>query len=1485
MNDDLDASRPNWGAQGPAGSTSLTLNATRPQWDHPNGAFQTPDLSSIAHKQTQDDQQRVVHDAGSQGSRPADFLKLVGLMERLAETTDQIPDNLIVDVPFSLLAGTKTLGRGLSFEVILVRVGKQPMENMRLRSEFVVYKKLRGLTDKLDVIEKGELLRAALLEVRILTHQPLQDHPNIIRLLQLIWEPDPDLLDHAWPVIVLEYAENGTLADFQEDHRDAGFALKKQLCRDVGNGLLALHASDIVHGDLKSENVLVCNTSSGGVVAKLADFGCAIADLDPSDTLKLAAFTLPWNAPECHDNLPRDLLKYTDVYSYGLLVWRVVSNGINPFRSIDALATLDKNSLHREVEKLKREDRLLSLAGSTLRHPFCDSDVDTTLIWRTMQLTLRLDALTRDLPSAVALLGNPTQELNYGAHPLMPFEYESVKISLPLPGMAPMCLQLSIIRELVAISANPGDIGANACAKLFQLYLARLEWPGARENAARWLVDVIKRQGRPQIALYLHGISEYLDQPVPSQIDLLGILRAYAADGCNLALLQLEKHYPSKYSAMKEHYIRSGGLMSRHQKHSIFDWVNVQNLAEWFDKFSLSQGDQGINVAEMEVSDSGDLLIHAAARHGSLEVVETLLALGVNIDTVNNDGESAILQAYRAGHFQMGELLVRRGADVALVAKNGETPLHWAVAFDKAQVHAAVDLLISHGAEACLYSAVDIGNSSAVKYMQLHGTPLHYAILARNEAAAHALLSHGADPFFGSEVEAADKHRVYTPFLGAVFDLQPNTVRTMLESPESMQAAKVYLETRRGGVLLPLIQRAAYGHMLEWFSLGRQYVPSFIETFDLIRSFESKHRIVEDPNPTFSMLHAAIVYGQPIEIIEHLLKIGYDKEIEFVSNLRSHTPLQAAIYLNRRDTFLLLLKNGANIHRTLQLPQGISYLHYCAIVGVEGIFFAQELVSRGAVPKPIDDIPANKIITATSSPPALMAVWVGNFELATWLLKFQPMPPELPVVYLTLRTARMPVSRLHYLLESPERLSTASLNDDKDMQRNCFHSISSCKGGEELESIVNFRYLVRQAKARGQTHLINQVDKLGMPPLTGAAILGRLELVRELLLAGADPNLGVVTSANAGKLGLGRLRRAPSQVLDNQDGVTLTMKDARRLEEDFNSIIILCRQFGSTEPSILGGVTKMHFSQMFDGDFKGALNFAKTSFSSSYKRYQAETAYRSRFSSAATADATHPNAGAQGGNSRDAAVTGGKSLKEQFKEGTGFAKWFFRPAPPIKPGERAPIPPQDHPLSPGSGSQGPQIPGPQLRNQPPNLPPRQAPSPISGPSWQATQSAHNTPGTLPVNNRAQQTIPSAQNYQYHINILSGPILGMLSQPWPDSTTLLHTVQACFDRHFLQIGDNALSIEADQREGSPLGSLSVLELENGINQMLRGQLLATMLIRDGLIKAVVSRADIPRPGIEQIRTFKSNGWMGWRDLEDREAEILVAKFEEGMEVRD
>ena len=136
-----------------------------------------------------------------------------------------------------------------------------------------------------------------MLELRVLTHPPLMAHPNIVKLLCVSWEADAIVRYLKWPVLVVELADIGTLRDALDNFAPLSFELRLSLVMDVMRGLAALHDCGVVHGDLKSTNVLIFSVSdSSEMQAKLSDFGGALVDNPEERSCPMC--TPPWTAPE-----------------------------------------------------------------------------------------------------------------------------------------------------------------------------------------------------------------------------------------------------------------------------------------------------------------------------------------------------------------------------------------------------------------------------------------------------------------------------------------------------------------------------------------------------------------------------------------------------------------------------------------------------------------------------------------------------------------------------------------------------------------------------------------------------------------------------------------------------------------------------------------------------------------------------------------------------------------------------------------------------------------------------------------------------------------------------------------------------------------------------------------------------------------------------------------------------------------------------------
>jgi hypothetical protein len=105
-------------------------------------------------------------------------------------------------------------------------------------------------------------MKDLLLELRILSHPPLQRHPNIIHVLGFAWIQDIQFFENAfrkryaeekeepweWPVVVTPRAPHGSLRCFMKSEKFRAvlpsIQTKLALCADVLNGLIVSSTVD-----------------------------------------------------------------------------------------------------------------------------------------------------------------------------------------------------------------------------------------------------------------------------------------------------------------------------------------------------------------------------------------------------------------------------------------------------------------------------------------------------------------------------------------------------------------------------------------------------------------------------------------------------------------------------------------------------------------------------------------------------------------------------------------------------------------------------------------------------------------------------------------------------------------------------------------------------------------------------------------------------------------------------------------------------------------------------------------------------------------------------------------------------------------------------------------------------------------------------------------------------------------------------------------
>ncbi|RMJ10905.1 hypothetical protein BHE90_004482 [Fusarium euwallaceae] len=262
-------------------------------------------------------------------------------------------------------------GRGASFAVYRRRIPPQKVQRSRtefdgLSIEIEDKRKLPGVVAyKVAVIEfsdKGEATQssrhaidAAIMELYLSTHRPILQHPNLVDFLGLAWATNPFNPLQRLPVLIVEFAEGGSLSQLQQ-REHLGIETRRKLCLDVCQGLYMLHSCGIVHGDIKAENVLIFPDEEHKYRAKLSDFGYSLVINTERSSVMLGG-TRPWKAPEAKTAVNVSDAKYTDIYSLALLVWCTFANGRNIFKLL-VDPSKQNEEFYAEAERLKETSEL-----------------------------------------------------------------------------------------------------------------------------------------------------------------------------------------------------------------------------------------------------------------------------------------------------------------------------------------------------------------------------------------------------------------------------------------------------------------------------------------------------------------------------------------------------------------------------------------------------------------------------------------------------------------------------------------------------------------------------------------------------------------------------------------------------------------------------------------------------------------------------------------------------------------------------------------------------------------------------------------------------------------------------------------------------------------------------------------------------------------------------------------------------------------------
>lgn len=225
-------------------------------------------------------------------------------MERLKQVVSK-------DDPAFSYAKQKKIGQGASGSVYVAKINEHATSVIARR----LYKEHNGKCQvAIKQMDLRNQPRKELIVNEIIVMKESQ-HPNIVNYLDSFLQENTMEL---W--VVMEYMEGGALTEVIENNPQISEGQIAAICRETCKGLSHLHSQNIIHRDIKSDNVLL---DARGCV-KITDFGFCAKLTDQKSKRATMVGTPYWMAPEVVKQKEYDAK--VDMWSLGIMAIEMIES-------------------------------------------------------------------------------------------------------------------------------------------------------------------------------------------------------------------------------------------------------------------------------------------------------------------------------------------------------------------------------------------------------------------------------------------------------------------------------------------------------------------------------------------------------------------------------------------------------------------------------------------------------------------------------------------------------------------------------------------------------------------------------------------------------------------------------------------------------------------------------------------------------------------------------------------------------------------------------------------------------------------------------------------------------------------------------------------------------------------------------------------------------------------------------------------------------
>ncbi|MCJ8314305.1 MAG: protein kinase [Saccharospirillaceae bacterium] len=188
------------------------------------------------------------------------------------------------------------------------------------------------------------------------------NHPNIVQIYDIID-------DEQGFALVMEYIEGNTLTVQLREHITS-FKQRLIWLKQIAEGLAAAHAKNLIHRDLKTDNILINKDN----IAKITDFGIAKNTLNTNnntiDNTKTGNFIGSYSVLSPEQALGKPVDNRSDLFSFGILAFKLIC-GYHPFGESNNQNVIVQNILNQAPLPAKHpnenlDEGLLNLLNNLL---------------------------------------------------------------------------------------------------------------------------------------------------------------------------------------------------------------------------------------------------------------------------------------------------------------------------------------------------------------------------------------------------------------------------------------------------------------------------------------------------------------------------------------------------------------------------------------------------------------------------------------------------------------------------------------------------------------------------------------------------------------------------------------------------------------------------------------------------------------------------------------------------------------------------------------------------------------------------------------------------------------------------------------------------------------------------------------------------------------------------------------------------------------